>query len=80
MFQRIILFLLLAICSYNVNAQNKKNRKKVTTTRITKAPKIDGLLNDSSWKNAEILTDFITFRPDNGKPVSAEYQTTVKVI
>ena len=80
MFQRIILFLLLAICSYNVNAQNKKNRKKVTTTRITKAPKIDGLLNDSSWKNAEILTDFITFRPDNGKAVSAEYQTTVKVI
>ena len=80
MFQRIILFLLLAICSYNVNAQNKKNRKKVTTTRITKAPKIDGLLNDSSWRNAEILTDFITFRPDNGKAVSAEYQTTVKVI
>tara|TARA_B110001469_G_scaffold127231_1_gene147320 strand:- start:5152 stop:7191 length:2040 start_codon:yes stop_codon:yes gene_type:complete len=27
-----------------------------------------------------LISDFVTFRPDNGKTVAAEYQTTVKVI
>jgi hypothetical protein len=58
----------------------KKERKTVTTTRVKKAPKIDGNLNDEAWKDAEILTDFVVFRPDNGKVVASEYQTTVKVI
>ena len=63
------------------NAQEiKKERKKTTTTRVSEAPIIDGILNDAAWKDAELLTDFITFRPDNGKKVTAAYQTTVKVI
>ena len=63
------------------NAQEiKKERKKTTTTRVAEAPIIDGILNDAAWKDAELLTDFITFRPDNGKKVTAAYQTTVKVI
>ena len=50
------------------NAQEiKKERKKTTTTRVSEAPIIDGILNDAAWKDAELLTDFITFRPDNGK-------------
>lgn len=61
-------------------AQLKIERKKISATRIITPPKIDGVLNDAAWKNAELITDFIVFRPDNGKKVADEYQTTVKLI
>ena len=60
----------------NVNA----NRKKIKTTRVTKAPKIDGLLDDDAWKNAEVAKDFVVMRPDNGGKVPDSYKTEVKII
>jgi hypothetical protein len=81
MFKRISLLLLTITFVSNFNAQEvKKERKTVKTTRVNKGPKIDGLLDDDAWKNAELLTDFIIFRPDNGKPVKPDFQTIVKVI
>ncbi len=80
MFKQISLLLISFLFSAQLTAQNKENRKKIKTTRISKAPKIDGVLNDEAWKNAEVCKDFVTLRPDNGKPVSAAYQTEVKVI
>jgi hypothetical protein len=80
MSKKISLLLVTAFCTYMLSAQVKKNRKTIKTTRITKAPKIDGKLNDKAWKNAEIATDFFILRPANGKPVPAEYQTEVKVV
>ena len=61
-------------------SQNQKDRKTVKTTRISTAPIIDGVLNDDAWKNADLLTDFVIFRPENGKVVPDEYQTRVKVV
>ncbi|WP_254712587.1 carbohydrate binding family 9 domain-containing protein [Polaribacter haliotis] len=80
MFKKIYLPLLLMCISFQLSAQINKDRKKVTTTRIKKAPKIDGILDDEAWKNAEELTNFIIFRPDNGVAVKDQYQTTVKVV
>ena len=80
MFKRILLPLICILCALQMAAQNNKDRKKTTTTRVSKAPKIDGVLNDIAWKNAKILSDFVVFRPDNGTLVSSEYQTFVKVI
>lgn len=61
-------------------SQLKIDRKKISATRITAPPKIDGELNDAAWKNAELIKNFIVFRPENGKKVSNEYRTIVKVI
>ncbi|WP_438988581.1 DUF5916 domain-containing protein [Polaribacter sp.] len=80
MFKKIIILKLLVLTIGSFYAQNNQKRKKVTTTRISEAPKIDGFLNDDVWKNAELLTNFVIFRPENGVPVKDEYQTTVKVI
>ncbi|GAB7257583.1 DUF5916 domain-containing protein [Polaribacter sp. OB-PA-B3] len=80
MFKRILLVKLALFCVLITQAQNNKNRKTVTTQRVSKAPKIDGLLEDEAWQDAEILSDFVIFRPDNGKLVSSEYQTFVKVV
>lgn len=80
MFKKISILLIAFLCFHQLKAQNQKNRKKIKTTRVTKAPKIDGFLNDEAWKNAELATDFVIFRPENGKLVSPEYQTIVKVV
>ena len=80
MFKKILLLPLCILCAFQIAAQNNKDRKKTRTTRVSKAPVIDGVLNDIAWKNAKILSDFVIFRPDNGTLVSSEYQTFVKVI
>lgn len=68
--------------SYTLHSQENinANRKKIKTTRVTKAPKIDGVLDDEAWKNAEIAKDFIVFRPDNGSKAPETHKTEVKVI
>ena len=76
----LLLLFIIALFSNKLNAQSKENRKKIKTTRVKKAPKIDGFLNDDAWENVEICTNFVVFKPANGKPVSDKYQTTVKVV
>jgi hypothetical protein len=39
-------------------------------TRITKAPVLDGQLNDDCWKDLPIFTDFETFQPVAGQKAS----------
>lgn len=80
MFKRTLLLRLCILCMFQITAQNNKDRKTTTTTRVSKAPEIDGILKDTAWENAEILSDFVIFRPDNGTLVASEYQTFVKVI
>ena len=63
-----------------MNAQDQTNRKTITTTRVSVAPKIDGKLDDAAWKGAEIMTDFVEMRPDNGEPANKDYKTEVKVV
>ena len=76
---KVLMFFFLC-CISIVNAQDQKNRKTITTTRVTEAPKIDGNLNEEIWKNAEVITDFVEFRPDNGKPANPDYKTEIKVV
>ena len=81
MLKKILVLLISFLFANHLVAQElNKNRKRIKTTRITTPPKIDGVLSDDAWKNAEICKDFVTLRPDNGKPVAKEYQTEVKVV
>lgn len=76
----IFIMLFAFITVHNISAQNQKERKTVKAIRVNKPPKIDGILSDDAWKNAELITDFVILRPENGQLVSDEYQTTVKVV
>ena len=80
MFKKISLLLLAVCCMQFSFAQDTKKRKTIKAVRITKAPKIDGVLDDEAWKNAELATDFVILRPENGQAVTADYQTTVRVV
>jgi hypothetical protein len=80
MLKKLLLPLLAIVFSIPISAQNNKKRKTIKTTRVTYAPKIDGILDDEAWEKAELCKDFMIFKPENGAPVPAEYQTVVKVV
>ncbi len=80
MFKKISWIVVTLLFSNLVVSQNKKERKTIKTTRVTIAPKIDGIIDDIAWKDAEICKDFVTLRPSNGVLVDTKYQTIVKVI
>jgi hypothetical protein len=55
----------LFFCIYTVNAQTAVPRQ-LPAKRTTQRVKIDGLLNDSAWKDAAMMTDLVEFRPKMG--------------
>src|SRR5215831_10170421 len=57
-----IIFLLTALCS---SAQTKAPRV-LPAKRTNGTIKIDGVLNDTAWKDAALMTDMIEFRPKVG--------------
>lgn len=56
-----------------------QDKKTLNITRTDKAPKIDGVLNDVAWQNADEAKDFTQFRPGMGVAEKAHQKTTVKV-
>ena len=68
------IFLFFLIFSLEITAQNlvsasdtakyvKNPKPALKATRITKAPKIDGLPTDECWKDLPVATDFVMHQP-----------------
>jgi Domain of unknown function (DUF5916) len=57
-----------------VNAQTV-SRKELPAKRTTQAVKIDGLLTDSAWKDAALMTDLVEFRPKMGAVEAHDVRT-----
>ncbi len=55
-------------------------KKTVTARRISTNINIDGVLSEDEWAATEVATDFIMYAPDNGKPISPEKRTDVKIL
>ncbi|WP_372793766.1 DUF5916 domain-containing protein [Lutibacter sp.] len=72
----LIIFCLLSISS----SYSQSGKKSINALRITKAPIIDGVLDDDAWFNAEIAQDFIMFRPGTGGKEPENKKTKVKII
>ncbi len=53
------------LCSFSALSQ-KLAPKTLPAKRTTQPVKIDGLLTDSAWKDAAVMTDHIEFRPKVG--------------
>lgn len=73
---RIYLFIGIVLLFNSTNAQDKKflNLKRAETP-----PKIDAILNDKAWQEAEEATNFVQFRPAMGVAELPEERTVVKV-
>ncbi|HEY5772001.1 MAG TPA: hypothetical protein VIS75_05200, partial [Chitinophagaceae bacterium] len=57
-----------------VNAQTV-SRKELPAKRTTQAVKIDGLITDSAWKDAALMTDLVEFRPKMGAVEAHDVRT-----
>lgn len=68
---------LICVLSFTISLAQEK--KIINVKRTTTPPKIDGILNDKAWKNAEEAKDFIEFRPTMGVHEKAYQKTVVKV-
>ena len=73
---RSLLFLLFICLSKTATSQYKKS---LNIQRTTDVPKIDGVLNEEIWTNAEIATDFVQFRPEIGNIRDKSQRTEVKI-
>jgi hypothetical protein len=69
-------FLFLIVCSFSTYSQKKTLFAKSINDNIT----IDGKINEEIWKNSSVATDFVMYEPDNGKPISTDKKTEVKVL
>jgi hypothetical protein len=65
--------LLSALWSYG-------QKKVVKAQSISQSIIIDGKLDEASWENAPIASDFIMLEPDNGKPIPETKKTNIKVL
>ena len=72
-----LLALIIIAFSTGALAQQKKT---IATTKTTEFISIDANLNEKSWENAEIATDFVSLEPINGTPIPNEFRTEVKVL
>lgn len=64
---------MLLLCAYS-KAQSPAP-KKLPAIRTNQPIKIDGVLNDSAWKNAPVMTDLIEFRPKVGAVENPDTKT-----
>lgn len=80
---RSSLLLLILFTTTIVGSQENsialKDKKVLNIERTKKAPKIDGILNDIAWQDADIATGFIQFRPEIGNTLPKEQRTEVKM-
>lgn len=68
--------LLLLFISFNTFSQKKTLEAKSIVENIS----IDGKITENIWNSAPVATDFIMFEPDNGKPISAERKSDVRIV
>jgi len=74
------LYLFVAFTLILCAAQAQPVVKKLQATKITTAPKIDGVLDEDVWKNAPIATDFIELNPIAGRHEKPEERTEVRIL
>ncbi|WP_298511601.1 DUF5916 domain-containing protein [uncultured Kordia sp.] len=76
---RFLVFVLLLSFTVSSFAQDSIPKKTYNIKRTTTPPKIDGILDDEVWKNADIATDFVQFRPAIGNTLPEDQKTIVKM-
>lgn len=79
----IFILFILVFCSV-VHSQEEntvltKDKKTLNIKRASNKPKIDGVLDDAIWTNADVATDFIQFRPEIGNTLPTAQRTEVKM-
>lgn len=77
----LLFFLVLFQLPQIILSQNQKQheKKEYVINRISRAPQIDGILDDQIWKNIPAATDFVMVDPGDGTPSRSTHPTQVKL-
>lgn len=70
--------ILLSFCLFTIVSFSQE-KKSLHIKRASLSPKIDGVLNDVAWDEAELAENFIQFRPDVGNLEKEHKKTIVRV-
>ena len=73
-------FFFLLPLLFAIVSNSQENKKNLRSVRISKAPVIDGVLDDDAWVNADVAKDFVMFRPSSGTPERENQKTEVRVV
>ncbi len=76
---RLLFLMFFFLSSTLAFSQEKKEPKTYTATRISEAPKIDGVLDDDVWSNLPVASDFVMLEPGDGTPAPSSHPTEVKL-
>lgn len=74
-FSLILLFFAI-ISTFDSYGQRKNLQAKSISENIS----IDGKLNEAIWNTASVATDFLMLEPDNGRPISPNKKTDVRIL
>lgn len=83
MYFKKLLVLIFFFNFIHIQAQEKTKlppKKSYTAYRVTNAPDIDGVLDDTVWKNKEVAANFVMADPGDGDSIPASHETRVKVV
>ncbi|MFB0564595.1 MAG: DUF5916 domain-containing protein [Candidatus Aminicenantaceae bacterium] len=64
------IFFMMFLCIPHIFSQDRA--KIIHVSRIESSPRIDGLIEDSCWKNIQPVSGFIQYDPINGEKASEE--------
>ncbi|MBP6759639.1 MAG: carbohydrate binding family 9 domain-containing protein, partial [Flavobacterium sp.] len=70
------ILLILVFINFSSYGQKKILQAKSTVENII----IDGKITEEAWQSAPVATDFVMYEPDNGKPISDNKKTEVKIL
>ena len=71
--------LIVLISIFNMLLTLAQEKKELIVFRTDITPKIDGILDDLAWKNANEATNFIQFQPDMGINERAHQKNEIKM-
>ncbi len=65
--------------SLGISVLSAQTKKTIEATRITNAPRIDGILDDEVWQSLPVYGDFNMFEPGNEGTIPNSYKSEVKL-
>ena len=70
---------LLVLLLLSISMAHAQDKKVLNIKRTSNPPKIDGLINEDIWKQAEIASGFVQFQPEMGPTLPENERTEVKM-
>ena len=73
-------FVFSVVLLLNICLSVSQTKKSLSALKTSEKISIDADLNEISWDNADIATDFVSLEPKNGTPIPSAFKTEVKIL